>query len=134
MHQSTEQHGGCAGQAPEKQTLVAAMQSMQDLGQQDFAARAVRIMDELKATTPGRLVAPCVMRVQARVRHRVGISWGLLVPGNKQLITSSQRRQLRDRLQSCPLPVKAKQHAWQAAPRPAMPLQITALRLHCQVL
>ena len=30
------------------------MQKMQDLGQQDFAAQAVRIMDELQATAPGR--------------------------------------------------------------------------------
>ena len=43
-----------AMQAPEKQSLAAAMQKMQDLGQHDFAAQAVRIMDELQATAPGR--------------------------------------------------------------------------------
>ena len=48
-----------AVQTEDRQSLAAAMQSMQDLGQNDFASQAMRIMDDLKLNRPAGMYALC---------------------------------------------------------------------------
>ena len=77
-----------AVQMEDRQSLGAAMQSMQDLGQHDFTAQAVRIMDELNLNLPpGVCVQRCCLPLI--------VAWAMCFPAAQRLHPMSWQAVLR---------------------------------------